>query len=906
MSSSSLAWSGPAWLDSRVPFSCHHHFDITAPSLQPESPFAPPVKPLRRILHRSARSLPRRVGGEPVILSPSHPASVASEVLVSQPPESLFHDTDETHDHDDERDRDHDPTAPYHEQRQQHSAWPLPLTQLSVHPDGVPDQDHLERLSTPGSSVQRSLRRTPNFEGAAIRIPEPRQVHIAAASIGILSSPAASTPFARARLDSSITRPSSGLFQDRARVSSDKDSENLAGEVEKETFVSDCGSSSQYHHILYSSSNRTRREPYRVVRVSRNTHSAVLFALEEALRRPYPYTPDVVEESSDMADLMAATSGIPATTNGHGTTGSRRPTAGPAPTSSPSGIRGPRIIMQERAAREARQKAEAELIALERSRAEHEARSLEETRRRNAERRPAGAAPGLSSSLEPEQQQHLRPDPRIRSQVAQETVDTPRNTIVGSTAKASMHRHHHDQPSSPPQQHQQMPQQFASSTIQQIPTSPTFVPSSGRPRAQQQQQQQEFGSNAPPLESTTRPTESSKPRNSFPHAFERWETLSAHWEGLTSYWIRKLEQNKDEINHDPLSQQLARQVTDLSAAGANLFHAVVELQRLRASSERKFQRWFFETRTELERAQEVTGMLEKALERERRDRADAIRDAVEHERGSSKAQKQLAEMRKELSISKEEARRAWEELGRREQEERDRTFSLQSGQPTIVGGVQVVPMTPMAHGGVGRQGTTRDPAAYQQEYAPEGYGGSERSQATPATASPPPPLPTTAGPSGAYYQSESQEPGQQSQSQPQPQPARAEAPDTEGAPSRGEYVTDAAGNFVLDFRGQKIPFVAAPPSGPSVSDLETEDYNDTPAKTTIPPSGGHEPMAASTSADDSKWTGTYSDPQDYSGQGYGAPGWETVPRHHHPTRLSDVIEEEDERSRTSATQSRAG
>lgn len=44
---------------------------------------------------------------------------------------------------------------------------------------------------------------------------------------------------------------------------------------------------------------------------------------------------------------------------------------------------------------------------------------------------------------------------------------------------------------------------------------------------------------------------------------------------------------------------------------------------------------------------------------------------------------------------------------------------------------------------------------------------------------------------------------------------------------------------------------------------------------------------------------------DYSGAGYSAPGWEQIeqmPRHHHPTRLSDVIEEEDERSRTSASQ----
>jgi septal ring factor EnvC (AmiA/AmiB activator) len=110
-------------------------------------------------------------------------------------------------------------------------------------------------------------------------------------------------------------------------------------------------------------------------------------------------------------------------------------------------------------------------------------------------------------------------------------------------------------------------------------------------------------------------------------------------------------------------------VTDLSAAGANLFHAVVELQRLRASSERKFQRWFFETRAEQERAQEIQAGLQQSLESERLERAAAIEEAIAKEREKSNVDKQLAEMKRELQISKEEARRAWEELGRREQED---------------------------------------------------------------------------------------------------------------------------------------------------------------------------------------------------------------------------------------------
>jgi len=192
-----------------------------------------------------------------------------------------------------------------------------------------------------------------------------------------------------------------------------------------------------------------------------------------------------------------------------------------------------------------------------------------------------------------------------------------------------------------------------------------------------------------------KPTASGGTTSSFPHAFERWETLSSHWEGLTSYWIRKLEQNPEELQRQPLLNQLSRQVTDLSAAGANLFHAVVELQRLRASSERKFQRWFYESQKDKERQQEITATLESALNEERQARAkdmERLQSEIDRVQRSERQAKTLAsEIKRELQISKDEARRAWEELGRREQEERDRTAALNDGHPIVVGGVQVFP-----------------------------------------------------------------------------------------------------------------------------------------------------------------------------------------------------------------------
>ncbi|PNP76884.1 hypothetical protein FNYG_09774 [Fusarium nygamai] len=540
-----------------------------------------------------------------------------------------------------------------------------------------------------------------------------------------------------------------------------------------------------------------------------------------------------------MADLMAS-GGMPPVSNGKPAASPFRPGATPGQTGSPSGIRGPRMIMQERAAREARQRAEAE--AQQRERAEQEARILEQARRAEEQRRSAGVAAGQVPDAEARQPMN----PQRQAQAVPDNTSARPRANTTSQIPAS-------RPGRSGTTNQPPPQTFTGPTPG---NQPNFA-------AQGTESGNQGGASG------------SKTRNSFPHAFERWETLSAHWEGLTSYWIRKLEQNKDELNRDPLNQQLARQVTDLSAAGANLFHAVVELQRLRASSERKFQRWFFETRTELERAQEVNAMLEAALDQERRGRADAIREAVENERGTSKAQKQLAEMRKELSISKEEARRAWEELGRREQEERDRTLSLQSGQPTIVGGVQVVPMT---HGGPSRHQSSRAQGAYQTE-----YGASYPPETTSSPRTQPP---TTSA--GEYRQ----------------QGGGLQAPVSEGGYSEGEYVIDANGNFLLDAQGNKIPF-AGPPSTYSGSDAEAEEYA-TPA-TTNPPSGKQDSPSTSTGGgggsggSGGQWTGAYSDPQDYSGQGYGTPGWETVPRHHHPTRLSDVMEEEDERSRASTS-----
>lgn len=703
--------------------------------------------------------------------------------------------------------------------------------------------------STPQSL--RSLRRTPRFVGTPStqsRESPRRPTHLEAVSVGITPPgsfvAAEATDQLEPRPRHRPRRPPRQLSQDLLSSPLDETSTTLPP-----SFVPPRTSSRRTDH---SSSTHP------IVHISKHTHSAILWALEEAIRHPNPFSPDLIEENASMADLRGV-GGQPAVTNGFSSP-STRPTAPPVQTGSPSqGIKGPKKIMEERAAREAareeRKRQEQERERLERVQAENEARQLEEHQRRMAERRApaAGAAPGAGMTV--------GGDPSVP--ISTQPIDPPgtqRRRQPQSAIPQAQQPSHRMQTSG---QTQHRPSRTTTSQPQ-APLQFSGVPNLGGPGGQV------------PGTATALPGDSSgaasQPRNTFPHAFERWEALSAHWEGLTSFWIRKLQQHADEIDRDPVSAQLSRQVSDLSAAGANLFHAVVELQRLRASSERKFQRWFFETRAELERHEETKAALERALADERMSKATAVKEALENEHNNSKTQKRIDEMRKELLISKEEARRAWEELGRREQEERDRTISLQQGMPTIVGGVQVVPMNQ----GVPSRGNTQEsrqtqqpdvssPQQYQQyPQPPQGSSGA------------------AAGSSGGYYQ------------QPQgvveeERPYSADG-QSEGGYSEGEYLIDAHGNFIRDSRGDKIPYPGTP--GDDESDSGVEEY-ETPSQqpgVPYPPSASHQ------------WSGQ----PDYTGGGYAAPGWETMPRHHHPTRLSDVLEEDETRSRTSASQSQVG
>ncbi|KAL9114308.1 MAG: hypothetical protein Q9227_001730 [Pyrenula ochraceoflavens] len=755
--------------------------------------------------------------------------------------------------------------------------------------------------------------------------------------------------------------------------------------------------------------------PERNTRISRRTHEAILFAVE-AIRRGkgkdyWHLTPDTVEENASMSDLTGgrAPAGTAARTQNGGPRAAT--TSMPVTERTPERLRTPTDVMRHARARIARQEAEREASRQQeedRRRREQELASAElPTQRRSGGRRSGGDS---QYDIQPADTSTQRRSGGRRS--GTEAQFEPQTSIPAAQPQAGRRAETHPSTATTRQRRASLDQGQPRPVQSQARTAPSRYdqPSSRRSRTDTGRQADGDTADGPDIaasrkESRAPPSSgqqaSSQPqasqaqsqtqRTPFPHAFERWETLSSHWEGLTGYWIRRLQENESELRNEPLSQQMSRQITDLSAAGANLFHAVVELQRLRASSERKFQRWFFEHRTEQERFQEVQSGLERSLQTERQSRQDAIASSNAAEAERLKAEELVKEMRRELNISKEEARRAWEELGRREQVEREWTVSLQNGQPTIVGGVQVVPMT---QGVPSRRTSTRDrPPTREGPYAGgpganvmggqhrDDYGGdydSRSYQPGPGTTSPTETDPFTQGsltdPSQLhqepdypraedYYQQPRTQPpssaaamasrtsvspaphhgyptasvpttapsttrfyhhdGPTSSLQPQqPGPTATTAPSVHSAtetrsyiPSTisdpesddAEYEIDQYGNLRRDSQGRRIPF-RGPSAGPPSSALSEGESDELDVSDAMARERAYAQQYSSSNNSQAAPapppavpTAPGAVPADYSGQGWGS-GWEGVgitPRHRHPTRLSDVLEE-DERSRATS------
>lgn len=773
---------------------------------------------------------------------------------------------------------------------------------------------HIRSPSVLSSGSTRTLRRTPQFNfkkpDNSLRSSPPQPTHVEAVTVGLAvpASTATSVPREPQRVrfaQPDLTKPTTERKQ--------SDDSNETNNDNNATTTSDSSeiSNRELGPVKY------RAKP--VYRINRHIAAAILYTLEEALRHPYSFTPDLEEENASMADMQMPVGGQPVpygggsnrANNGAANNGVPRPGI-PQPTGSPS-IKGPKQIMIDRVAREEKKKAEKERERLAR---EEQERQILEQRRISDERKAQGlgGGGGQNYNLSGDGQRisgstNRTSGGRVVSGGQSQAAATPVTTGATGAGLA---------PSTSHAAQQKRAQRAAAA-----------AGSSGavKPTGEEQMKSMKHDSGLPEESPFLRQGEQGKSRtntSSFPHAFERWESLSSHWEGLTSYWIRKLEENARLLETDPINMHLARQVTDLTAAGANLFHAVVELQRLRASSERKFQRWFFDTRNDNEAQKEMLGQLQKLAneeragrvsEREIRIKLDAELKMVKAEieelkrngppaesRESAQAKdKVIAELKRELEISKSEARRAWEELGRREQEERDRTAALREGMPTLIGGVQVVPMLPgvppsrhvstsqrerpatrdgtypggptsgmmggmeedgyQAQTGRARQESHDDPFVTSQPPATS----SATKPARPSTAPSSQPATTSAG----YYQ--------------QPYATASGNNDND---SGDEYEIDSQGNFLLDASGRRIPYRSRTPSA-----VDEDDYVAHPGVTYTRGTSSGVTSAATASQN------LTAQAPDYSGQAYG---WEDLGRHQHPTRLSDVIEE-DERSRTSAS-----
>ena len=720
---------------------------------------------------------------------------------------------------------------------------------------------------------------------------------------------------------------------------------------------------------------------------------------------PYLFTPDLAEENASMADLG---DGGPGVSNGRAQNGGSRIAAGPIPVpqNRSERVRTPTDIMRERRDREARKK---------RADESRQREEVEAQQRARAESAAAGDAPGEIGTSD-------------RSRQATSSIPSARRVGDENRPQDTGGRRQRDRISAGNVANQPVPpgeQVSISHRVRVEPMTRVRPPDSGdgpppgRRRSQPQEQStpvqppQTSRVTSQPQQSRPRqtstaaadpsgPASTSRPQNpqgpsggsqqrgtttsSFPHAFERWETLSSHWEGLTSFWIRRLQQNSDEIDKNPLNSQLARQVNDLSAAGANLFHAVVELQRLRASSERKFQRWFFETRSDMEQARERQAGLEATLLQERQAKADAVAalTRVETDKNSAyqnrtTAEQMVKEMRRELQISKEEARRAWEELGRREHEERERTISLRNGQPTLVGGVQVVPTeqrVPSGQASTARP-STREGPSYQQgpsvrsgqesiesptrddpgytTYDParsdtdtDPFTESGRTRTTQAVPTMPNTIPRPQQTSNASVAALQAAQAASYPSSRQPDVGLGqEMPQSSQGGTYLRYGPGATGQLASSFyqhqgsnllsEGQQARSTEADERSfvPSVEDTSTqEDWEmDSNGQVQHDASGRPIPARRGLGSDDSdeydvrdqlerermygqrygsgisgveygsgstSSVGEQGQQTDYSGAGYGpAPGWEAVPRHQHPTRLSDVLEEDERTNRTS-------
>ena len=169
--------------------------------------------------------------------------------------------------------------------------------------------------------------------------------------------------------------------------------------------------------------------PRRTTRVSPTTASAILWTLEEAFRKPFPFTTDWEEANASMSDMVGSVAGSTATGGPHGRVqnGAARGAPGPVPVpanpQAPSGMRTPTDIMRQRREREGRRRAEQEARNREQEEAERRRQQPEQSQQppvqaqqpyaagvdRTSQRRSTGAAGPRTDVRDPRTGSNNRP-----------------------------------------------------------------------------------------------------------------------------------------------------------------------------------------------------------------------------------------------------------------------------------------------------------------------------------------------------------------------------------------------------------------------------------------------------------------------------------------------------------------
>jgi hypothetical protein len=113
-----------------------------------------------------------------------------------------------------------------------------------------------------------------------------------------------------------------------------------------------------------------------------------------------------------------------------------------------------------------------------------------------------------------------------------------------------------------------------------------------------------------------------------------------------------------------------------------------------------------------------------------------------------------------------------------------------------------------------------------------------------------------------------------------------------------EYLIDSSGNYSLDEEGRPIPLHRAARSSETEESYDPGSYDAQAARygaTVLPEAPSVPATSAQAMASYAPTSSQEVRRPSYEGGAYE--GWESLqPRHHHPTRLSDVLEEEEERS----------